>query len=105
LAEGQFSTREAQLALKKMAEEYDTGGAMTGGPEEGTAVWWMPGVGAMSVADEDRLMKAIKARHNVSDAVAASLAREAANSRRRGPLGGDWGMRPLLPMPEIAPAE
>ena len=104
LAAGDLTTPEARQVLEKMAEQYDTGGDFFGTEAEGTSVWYLPGVGAMSHADEERLRIAIRDRFSVSDEEAAHLAREAANSRRRGPWGGNWGMRPGLPRPKSGAA-
>lgn len=90
LAGNNFATPEAQAVLDDLAEQADTG---TGG------LWWAPGYGAMSEKDEAALAAMIRGRFNVSPAMAQYLAREAANRRRRGPFGGDWGMLPTVPMP------
>lgn len=90
LAGNNFATPEAQAVLDDLAEQADTGGG---------GLWWAPGYGAMSEQDEAALAATIMGQFNVSEAMAKYLAREAANRRRRGPLGGDWGMLPKLPIP------
>jgi hypothetical protein len=103
LANNDFTTPESRLVLDSMATQHDTGGDFFGTPEEGTSIWWLPGSGAMSNDDEEALRIAIRDRFNISDEEAAYLARDAANRRRRGPMGGNWSMRPPLPRPEKAP--
>ena len=103
LANHDFTTAESRIALERMAEQHDTGGDFFGTPEQGTSIWWLPGSGAMSNDDEEALRIAIRDRFNISDEEAAYLARDAANSRRRGPMGGNWSMRPALPRPGKAP--
>lgn len=88
---GNLSSKPAQTEFRRLAREYDTG--------DESPVWWLPGVGGMSDANEQAFAEALQRDYGLSPQEAARVSRQYSNERRRvwPILGGDWGTRPPLP--------
>lgn len=88
---GNLSSPASIREFRRLAELMDTG--------DESPVWWMPGVGGMSDANEQAMAEALIRDYGMDEAQAARVARQYSNERRRGPTwlgGGNWSGRPAI---------